>query len=173
MILSSAIRSEPVHWSDPPAVAGRRRRRGIAATEFAVLAPFLVALIIGMCEMGRLVMVKETLTNAARKGCRTGVTAGKTYQNLLDDVNKVLTDNNLPSADATITVQIASYTGTSTNPSWGAFTTVTNGSSFTPNALDKVSVQVSLPVTDVLWFAPQFMSSTSVVSEALVMLKQG
>jgi Flp pilus assembly protein TadG len=156
-----------------PTLVPPRQRRGIAATEFAILAPFLCALVMGMVEMGRLVMVKETLTNAARKGCRTGVTPGKSYQNILDDVNNILTDNNITAANATITVQIAPYTGTSTTPSWGAFTTVTGASSFTPNALDQVSVKVSIGVTNVLWFIPVFTSSGSVESETLIMLKQG
>src|SRR5262249_40199686 len=155
----------------PP--ANPRRRRGIAAAEFAVLLPFLVAAVLGMVEIGRLVMVKDLLTNAARKGCRTGVTPGKGYQDILNDVNNILTDNNIPPSDATITIQVASYTGTSTTPSWGPPTTVTGGSVFAPNALDQVSVKVSIPVTDVLWFTPFFTSSTAVESEMVVMLRQG
>src|SRR5262249_8800208 len=140
----------------------RRPRRGIAATEFAILAPFLCALVMGMCEMARLVIGKETLTNAARKGCRAGVTPGQTYQNVRDDVNNILPDNNITASNATITVQVAPYTGTSTTPSWGSFTTVTGASSYTPNTLDKVSVKVSIGVTNVLWFLPVFVSSGSV-----------
>jgi Flp pilus assembly protein TadG len=172
MILLLATRSKP-RGGDPSASVRKWRRRGIAATEFAILAPFLCALVMGMCEMARLVMVKETLTNAARKGCRTGVTPGKTYQNLLDDVNNILTENNITASNAIITVQVAPYTGTSTTPSWGSFTTVTGASSFTPNTLDKVSVKVSIGVTNVLWFLPVFVSSGSVESETLIMLKQG
>jgi Flp pilus assembly protein TadG len=173
MTLWFATGSEPADRGGPPANARRRPRRGIAAAEFAVLLPFLVAVVLGMFEVGRLVIVKDTLTNAARKGCRTGVTPGKGYQDILNDVNNILTDNNIPAADATITIQVASYTGNSTTPSWGAYTTITSGSSYTPNALDKVSVQVSVPVTDVLWFSPFFTSSTAVESETMVMLRQG
>jgi Flp pilus assembly protein TadG len=173
MILAPASRSGPPYDGEPPALARSRRRRGIAASEFAVMLPFLCALVMGMFELGRLVMVKDTLTNAARKGCRTGVTPGKTYQNLLDDVNNILTDNNITAGNATITVQVATYTGTSTTPSWGSFTTVTSGSAYTPGALDKVSVKVSIGVTNVLWFAPLFVPSASVESESMIMLKQG
>ena len=151
----------------------RGPRQGIAATEFAILAPFLAALIMGMCEMGRAVMVKEILTNAARKGCRTGATVGKGYQDILDDVNNILSDNNISTGKATITVQVATYTGTSTTPSWGAFTTVTSASGFNPNALDKISVQVSIHAADVLWFSPVFMTNATVESETLIMLRQG
>jgi Flp pilus assembly protein TadG len=149
-----------------------QRRRGIAATELAVLAPFLVTVVLGMFEVGRCVMVKDLLTNAARKGCRTGTTASGTYQNILDDVNNILSDNNIPASDATITVQVATYNGNSTTPSWGSFATVSDASSYTPNALDKVSVKVAIPVTDVLWFAPAFISSASLESETLTMVRQ-
>src|SRR5438309_9824553 len=131
-----------------------KRRRAAAATELAIMAPFLATLVMGMCEMGRAVMVKDILTNAARKGCRTGVTPGKTYQNVLDDVTNIFSDNNISSANVTITVQIAAYTGNSTTPSWGSFTTVTSNSAFTPNALDQVLVKVEVPAANVLWFSP-------------------
>jgi Flp pilus assembly protein TadG len=150
-----------------------KRRRGVAATELAIIAPFLGALVMGMCEMGRAVMVKDTLTNAARKGCRTGATAGKTYQNIVDDVTNIFSDNNINTANLNITIQIASYTGTSTTPKWGSFTAVTSNSTFTPQPLDQVLVKVSIPVTNVLWFSPQFLSNTAIESETLTMVKQG
>lgn len=149
------------------------RRRGVAAAEFAVIAPLLGLLIIGMCEMGRAVMVKDILTNAARKGCRTGVTLSKNYQNILDDVNNIFSDNNVNSSNSTITVQIASYTGNSTTPSWGSFTTVSSNSAFTPKTLDQVLVKVSVPVSNVLWFSPQFMSNKAIESETMIMVRQG
>ncbi len=149
------------------------RRFAIAATEFAVVAPFVGIVIMGMCEMGRAVMVKDILTDAARKGCRSGAMVGKTYTNLLTDVNNILTDNNISSNNATITVQVASYTGTSTSPSWGAFATVNSDASFTPSALDQVSVKVAIPVNNVLWFTPIFMSKSSLESETLIMVRQG
>jgi Flp pilus assembly protein TadG len=150
-----------------------RRRQGVAAAELAILAPFLATLVMGMCEMGRAVMVKDILTNAARKGCRTGTTSGKGYQNVLDDVNNILSDNNLGSSNSTITVQIASYTGSSTTPSWGSFTTVTTAAAFTPQPLDQVLVKVSIPVSNVLWFSPVFMSNKAIESETLIMVRQG
>jgi Flp pilus assembly protein TadG len=126
-----------------------------------------------MFEMGRAIMVKNMLTDAARKGCRTGVTSTGTYQGIINDVNNILSDNNIPTADGTITIETASYTGSGTTPSWGSFTTVSSASSYTPNTLDKVSVKVAIPVTDVLWFAPVFLPKTSIESETLTMVRQG
>ncbi len=172
MLVPRARNQQPLPGRTAP-LAGSGRRWGVAATEFAVLAPFLGALIVGMCELGRAVMVKNVLTNAARKACRTGITPNKGYQNLIDDANNILTDNSISTTNATVTVQVASYTGTSTAPSWGSFATVSKASSFTPSPLDKVSVQVSVPVTDVLWFLPTFLPSSAVESDTLNMLRQG
>src|SRR5208282_221193 len=78
MKLSLAHGSEPRAPGRTPTAARRARRRGVAAVELAILAPFLGVLVMGMFEMGRLVMVKDILTDSVRKGGRTGATPGKT-----------------------------------------------------------------------------------------------
>ncbi|MDR6556011.1 Flp pilus assembly protein TadG [Arthrobacter pascens] len=45
--------------------------RGAAAVEFALLAPVLFMLLLGIMEFGRAYNVQVTLTNAAREGVRT------------------------------------------------------------------------------------------------------
>jgi hypothetical protein len=65
------------------------------------------------------------------------------------------------------------FTGTATLPRWGSFTTVTTSSAYNPNPLDKISVKASIPVTDVLWFTPYFMSSSSIESEVMIVVRQG
>jgi Flp pilus assembly protein TadG len=149
----------------------RTGRRAIAATELAMLAPFVGMLIVGMCEMGRAVMVKDILTNAARKSCRTGAMISKSYQDIQNEVSDILSSNNISASSATVTVQVATYTGTGTTPSWGALTTVTSGT-FAPNPLDQISVKVGIPISNVLWFSPQFMSKTAIESETLIMVRQ-
>jgi|SRR5579871_4444802 len=53
---------------------GWRSRRGQAAVEFAMSAFALVALIFGVVEFGRIVLVFNTVTDAARLGARWAVT---------------------------------------------------------------------------------------------------
>lgn len=48
-------------------------RRGVAAVEFAVIAPLLFLLILGIAEFGRMMMVQQILTNGAREGARKAV----------------------------------------------------------------------------------------------------
>src|SRR5947209_283568 len=58
--------------------ADSNRRWGAAAVEFAIVAPLLVSLVLGLIEFGRVLMVEQILTNAAREGCRTAVLDGST-----------------------------------------------------------------------------------------------
>ena len=48
----------------------RRPRRGAATVEFAVVVPILLTFILGIIEIGRLVMVAQVDTNAAREAAR-------------------------------------------------------------------------------------------------------
>lgn len=54
---------------------GSGRRRGVAAVEFAFVLPFLLLLLIGIWELGRIINVQITLNNAARDGARLGAQA--------------------------------------------------------------------------------------------------
>ena len=58
------------------AVGGRRRRqRGDAVVEFALLAPTLVLILFGVLELGRVVDAWLVVHNAAREGARAGAAA--------------------------------------------------------------------------------------------------
>ncbi len=47
-----------------------RTRRGASVVEFAVVAPVVFLFIFGIIEFGRLMMVQEAMTSAAREACR-------------------------------------------------------------------------------------------------------
>jgi Flp pilus assembly protein TadG len=50
-------------------------RSGVAAIEFALVAPVFFLLMFSLIEFGRMMMVQQSLTNAAREGCRTAALA--------------------------------------------------------------------------------------------------
>ena len=54
----------------------RRSARAAAVVELAVVLPFLLAILFGIIEFGWTFMVYQTVTNAAREGCRVAVLEG-------------------------------------------------------------------------------------------------
>jgi Flp pilus assembly protein TadG len=143
------------------------------AVEFAFIAIFLGIIVAGMVEMGRAVMVKSILTDAARKGANTGVTAGKSYTDLSNDVDDILaTDHQLPATlangKATLVVSVAAWDATS--QTYGTDTVVTS-STFAPSQYDRVSVKVQVNASDVAWGFLQYLTG-DVESEKVVMMKQ-
>jgi Flp pilus assembly protein TadG len=64
------------------------RRRGVAAVEFAIVAPVFFLLIIGIVEIGRAMMVQQVLINASRVGARRAITLSSSEQAVIDAVNE-------------------------------------------------------------------------------------
>ena len=137
-------------------VGGARRRRAAAAAEFAVLAPLLGVIIIGMVEMSRAMMAKVILNDAARKACRTGILPTGSNTTVTNEINNILTDNNVATSSATITIAVNG--------------TVADANTAKQN--DRVSVKVAVPYTQFAWIPPFFLGSTTVESEKVVMMRQ-
>ncbi|HEX6960517.1 MAG TPA: TadE/TadG family type IV pilus assembly protein [Lacipirellula sp.] len=66
----------------------QRPRRGVAAVEFAIVAPVFFLLIIGIVEIGRAMMVQQVLINASRVGARRAITLSSTEQAVIDAVEE-------------------------------------------------------------------------------------
>ena len=54
-------------------VERRRRGRGQALVEFALVIPLFLLLLVGLFDLGRAVFAYNTLTNAAREGARMAI----------------------------------------------------------------------------------------------------
>jgi len=134
-------------------VAGKTRaagRRGAAAVEFAVVLPVFITLVFGMIEYGRMVMVQQVITNAAREGCRKAIMDGATSQEVQDVVNNYLESAGITSATITITPSEPSEAG----------------------AGEPVTVSVSVPYDQVSWLpAPMYLSGTE-MSATCVMRRE-
>ena len=141
------------HRSDRPRLSSSRR--AAVAVEFALVLPFLMILVIGMFELGRGIMVKEFLSDASQKGCRTGVLPGKTNADITNDVADIMKDSNVTGYSVTVLVN-------------GVAGDVTTAQRF-----DKVSVKVSVPTSQVFWVTTFILTSTTVESETVVMMRQG
>jgi len=144
-----------------------KKRRAAAIAEFAFVAPILAVVVMGMIELSRGLMVKVILSNAALKGCRTGIQRDKGNANIISDCTDILRDNNLDSTKFNPATNLGSITITVTDP---------NGNSL-PESLDApsrsiVSVQVSIPVSSTTWVPNVFLTQGSLESETFVMMKQ-
>lgn len=66
----------PPRASSPATKRPPRRRRGAAAVEFAIVAPIMLLIAVGMLELGRALSVQQVLTSAAREGAREAILPG-------------------------------------------------------------------------------------------------
>ena len=124
----------------------RAVRRGVAAVEFAVIAPVFVVMLLGIIETGRAVMVQQVITNAAREGARVGVFDGATDADVESAANRYLTGAG---------IQGATISTTPSPPSSAAYG-------------EPVSVTVSILFDDAAWLNPGFMSGRSLSATAVM-----
>lgn len=144
----------------------RWTRSGVAAVELAFVAPLLAVIMLGMFELSRGVMVKQILTGAARKGCRTGILHQYGNSDIIKDATDVMRDNGF---DSTLfnPPTIGAINITVTDP---------NGNTLS-DALDApsgstVSVQVVIPSTSMKLTSFYYLTSSMVESDIVVMMKQ-
>jgi Flp pilus assembly protein TadG len=132
----------------------------------AFLAPVLVTMMLGMFELSRALMVKQTLTAAARKGCRTGILSIYGNSQITSDATNIMTDAGFdstkfnPPTIGTITIVV-------TDPSGNTLADALDAPSGST-----ISVTVGIPVSSFAWIAPVFMSADTIESDAIVMMKQ-
>jgi Flp pilus assembly protein TadG len=134
---------------------GRRNtvtRRGAAAVEFAVVAPVLILVLLGVIEVSRAMMVDELLNNAARSGCRAGTIAGSTNTKVTTVVNQCL--ENIPDSTTIITV----------NGAGGDVRTAGRG--------DIVSVEVAVPYSSVSWLPKNRFLGNATLRGTVVMFHE-
>jgi TadE-like protein len=144
-----------------------KRHSGGAVVEFALLCPFLCTVILGMFELGRAMIVKNQLSDAARKACRTGIKKEKGNSDIITEVYDVMNDNGYSTAQFNPPT-VGAINITVTDPSGQALDDCLDAPSGTI-----VSVQVCIPVSSTTWVPPVFLGSgTTLESETVVMMKQ-
>jgi hypothetical protein len=88
-------------------------RNGAVAVEFAIVAPILVAIVLGMIELGRAFEMQNLLEVAAREGARFAsmdrdgmLDPGESANDkLIEDVKNFLASNGIPHDDINVTVK--------------------------------------------------------------------
>jgi Flp pilus assembly protein TadG len=112
-------------------------RRATAAVEAVVVLPFLVPLLIGLWEVGRLVEVQQVLSNAAREGGRQIATGSTSISTAQTEVINVAARNGITVTTSQITM---------TN-----MTDATRNDPTTCKQMDQWHVQVQIPFNQVRW----------------------
>ncbi|TWT78160.1 TadE-like protein [Posidoniimonas polymericola] len=126
------------------------QRRGVAAVEFALIAPLFFMLLLGSIELSRGFMVQQVLTNASRVGAREAITLSATQSGVQSEVTSYCSGMGVDNTVVTITP----------SPS-------------TARAGDEMSVTVSVPYSDITWLpAPQFLAGQTLTATS-VMRKEG
>ena len=144
----------------------RRRRRGAAAVEFAIVAPLFFTLVFGMIEFGRIMMVEQVITNAAREGARVGVIDPPTGQTSLSQVTSTV-NNYLTSArvsGTTIKVEVSSDNG----GTW----TVTDPGDASVKSGWPVRVTVSVPFNSITWLPFSWFGNSGKTLQASTVMRR-
>jgi Flp pilus assembly protein TadG len=108
-------------------------RTGVAAVEFAILAPLILTLLMGLWEVGRLVEMQQVLTNAAREGGRAAATGQMTNTQVQAVITQYLAADGFPTGNVVITI------------------TTPQGDVSKANYLDPIQISVTIPYNDVKW----------------------
>jgi Flp pilus assembly protein TadG len=149
-----ALRSSQIGWGaevelEKTCRQCRRKRQGVAAVEFALVAPLFFLLVFGMIEFGRAIMVQQILTNASREGARLAVldSTTPTASTVTSKVNTYLQNAGISGAAVTIDP---------TEP-----TSAANG--------DPVTVTVQVSYNNVSWLpTPWFLGSKTLTAKTIM-----
>ena len=129
---------------------GRRQRRGTAVVEFAIVLPIFFLMVFAMIEFGRMVMVRQVLTNASREGARIGVLDGATTAEVETQVENYLTSAAIPFTPGNV------VTVSPSPPSSAGYG-------------ESVTITVTVPFDDVSWLpSPMYLGSTDVSSTTVM-----
>ena len=122
-------------------------RRGVTAVEFAIVAPLLFLLVLGMVEFGRMVMVQQILTNGSREGARRAILEQATVSEVETVVADYLRSTSVSGATVTVDPDTLTHIG------FG----------------DPVTVTVSVPYSQVSWVpAPWFLGGTNLTAQSVM-----
>lgn len=131
----------------------RRKRRGAALVEFAIVAPLFFLIVFGIIEFGRAIMVQQVLTNASREGARLAVL-----------------DSTTPTASE-VTSKVTDYLARAGIS--GAIVTINPTEPTSAKYGEPVTVTVKIPFGSVSWLpSPMFLGKTTQLTATSVMRRE-
>lgn len=145
----------------------RLLRRGVAAVECAVIAPVIVLIVFGSIQVGQMIHISRTVSDASREGARqASAPRVKTVAEVETAINDYLSaafPNRTSTAIRNATTVIVRNSVGTTIPG-GDLTTVTSG--------DSVYVEVRFDSNAVRWSSDRFNIYGNVLRTTSVMRRQ-
>jgi Flp pilus assembly protein TadG len=131
-------------------------RRGAAMVELALVLPIFFAVVFGIIEFGRAMMVSQIVTNAAREGARMAILDDSTNQEVSDWVEQFLDDAlGLDKQYVTTTITVTAAPGND-NPANILANT---------ERRDLCKIQVSVPFDKVSLLPGDYLNGKNLVGE--------
>jgi Flp pilus assembly protein TadG len=125
-------------------------RHGAAVVEFAVVAPVLLLLLLGMLECGRMIMVQQILTTAVREGARAAIIEGNSASAAIDAVKSFLSGAGVKGSTVTVTPNQTQ--------------SISHG--------QPITVSASVPFAQVSWLPKPFFFGNTTLSSVATMRKE-
>lgn len=125
----------------------KRKRRGAATVEFALIVPIMLTFTFGLIEISRISLFKESMTQATREGARLGIKPSATTEEVTARVNQEL--EILGIGGATVTLEPSSLGQAGPGES--------------------IRVHVSVPVNEASWVGGYFsFGGSDIVAETVM-----
>jgi Flp pilus assembly protein TadG len=129
-----------------------RPRRGAATVEFAVVVPILMTFVLGIIEIGRLVMVAQMSTNSSREAARYAVQGNCTADEVAAYTRRQLAQAGIPeSAVRSVTLEYQTTSDGATTAGWMATADPKSLPAGTP-----VRATVAIDYDQVSWLPARF-----------------
>lgn len=135
----------------------RNDRRGAALVEMALVLPIFFAVVLGIVEFGRAMMVSQMVTNAAREATRLGIIDGSTNSDVETWVEEFLNSSiNVAASDVTVTITVDAAPGND-DP---------NDLVENAQARDLVTVSVSVPFDKVSYVPGSYLNGKNLSAQS-------
>ena len=135
----------------------QNRRRGTAVVELALVLPIFFAVVLGIIEFGRAMMVGQLVTNAAREASRMAILNGSSNAQVEQWIEDFLSSAvNIDSGDIDITITVTPAPG---NPNPG--NEVGNAM-----ARDLCTIRVEVPVEEVSFLPTKYLTGRNLIGQS-------
>ncbi len=134
-----------------------QNRRGAALVELAIVLPVFFAVVLGIVEFGRAMMVGQMVNNAAREGARLAIVDGTANSDVTARVKQFLLQSaNINGNDVTVNISVVPGTG---NPDPG-------NEVASATTRDLCTIAVSVPFTKVSYVTGNYLEGKNLAGSS-------